>query len=930
MYSPRTSSSISIAPEPSIESGTSAASAKQSQPAVEAPFVWGVGIECSFIPHISVDQFEWTQHDRFWKDDLRRIREDLGVTQLRYALPWYKIESKPGEYDWSMADERIEFCKDLGVNLLMDVMHFGTPLWLNQAVGDPRFPESLESFTRAMVGRYRSSISTWCPFNEPLVSALFSGDFGFWPPYSRKWRGYMPVLSRIVQSVNRSIAAIREVQPDATVLLCDAMENFQTHLPELQDEVNLRNVRRFVVLDLLAGRVDYRHSLYRWLNSFGFSELDLEYFRTHPQMPDVIGLDYYPHSDWQLDMYRGMLRQRRADAPRGVGLLATDVYNRYGLPMMVTETSIDGPPIARELWLDTMTSEIREVREEGIPLAGLIWWPLIDQIDWDGALTHRIGKLHRVGLFTLTRQADGTLQRSATPLAKHFKNTVAAGDESVGKLGNIARPAQQDDPQLAPLLTDASQYVSDGGAAQMKQPAPGTPAHVNGNGKGNGAAAPLTSSQISRQVADAEPAAGLAGEPVLAQKIMEGASIEATKSTGRYGIVCFSHLRWGFVWQRPQQFLSRFARLHPILFVEEPFFDLGAGQEPRVDMHRVLPTVVVVCPHLPPEAAKDPMLYSNMRAWVKEAIEKINTRGEFDKPLLWYYSPMDSAWSLGHFENRGVVYDCMDELSQFTGAPKELVDNERRLMDHADIVFTGGYELWTKKSAVHPNAHFYGCGVEFEHFNLAQSDATTIPPDIDFMSRPILGWFGVVDERVDYPLLAEVARLRPEWSIAIVGPVVKIDPNLLPHAPNLHWLGGRDYQVLPNYCKAFDVCMMCFALNRATEFINPTKALEYFATGKPVISTPVKDVLRQYSDLVEIASTPEEFVQKVGKLLHEPDQDRIARGIELAKSKSWEGHVASMRQNIKDAITQEKRRSTHVQPAPDPAPGYFFKHTQGS
>src|SRR5215204_6902367 len=178
-------------------------------------FVWGAGIECSFIPHLNVDQYEWTQHNRFWREDLQRAREELGITHLRYALPWHKIETEPGKFDWTYADERVEYFKQIGLEPLMDVMHFGTPLWLKQAVGDPEFPEALERFAEALVTRYRGSIKCWSPFNEPLVSALFSGDFGFWPPHSRKWRGYMPVLSRIVQGVSRSIRAIRSAKTDA-------------------------------------------------------------------------------------------------------------------------------------------------------------------------------------------------------------------------------------------------------------------------------------------------------------------------------------------------------------------------------------------------------------------------------------------------------------------------------------------------------------------------------------------------------------------------------------------------------------------------------------------------------------------------------------------------------------------------------------------
>lgn len=890
-------------------------SASETASKAATAFTWGVGVECTFLPHIDVDQFQWTQHDRYWKEDLKRVREELGVTTMRYALPWHQIETAPGVFDWKMADERINYCRELGINLMMDVMHFGCPKWLPQAVGDIRFPEALERFTTALVTRYRDRISTWCPFNEPLVSALFSGDFGFWPPYSRKWRGYMPVLSRIVQGVNRGIAAIRRAQPDATVMLCDAFENFQTYSDDLENEVAMRNLRRFLVLDLLSGRIDHHHPMYKWLTSFGFSELDLDFFKSNPQMPDLIGIDYYAHSDWQVEWRNGSIHQRRADTPIGIFELGKTIYNRYSLPMMVTETSIDGPPIAREIWLQNMTDGIKELREAGIPMTGLIWWPVIDQLDWDGALRHRVGKIHKVGLYTLDRQPDGSLKRLATPLAKVFKELVASGNEAVSDLAELAVPAEQDDPQLPPLLTDAAQWMNAQFAPQAR-------------------AADAASAAVIETNKSAEPAPGLAVQPKAAKKAKASGAVKHddsdVKATDRFGIIVFSHLRWGFVWQRPQQFLSRFARTNPILFIEEPWIDVPPGGESRLEIHRVLPNVTVACPHCPPEMLSAPNLAEQLRAWVNEAIEKVNGRGEFDAPLLWYYSPMDSAWSLGHFKNRGVVYDCMDELSQFTGAPKELVDNERRLMDHSDVVFTGGKELRNKKAAVHPNVHFYGCGVEVDHFGKAMEEATTIPPDIDFLPRPIIGWFGVVDERVDYQLLAEVARKRPDWTLVVIGPVVKVDPNLLPHANNLHWLGGRDYQQLPNYCRAFDVCMMCFAINKATEFINPTKALEYMATGRPVISTPVKDVLAQYTDIVGIAKDADEFIQQVDEMLRNKPVEKIQKGLDLASKNSWEGHVKNIRQNIKDAITQPERRSKDIKPIPDPLPGHIYKHTQGS
>jgi glycosyltransferase involved in cell wall biosynthesis len=328
---------------------------------------------------------------------------------------------------------------------------------------------------------------------------------------------------------------------------------------------------------------------------------------------------------------------------------------------------------------------------------------------------------------------------------------------------------------------------------------------------------------------------------------------------------------------------------------------------------------------------RNPKLPEMLREFTKQAIDQMNEHGDFDRPLLWYYSPMDSAWSLGYFQNRGIVYDSMDELSQFSGAPKSLVENEARLMEHADIVFAGGYELSLKKKQRHDNVHFFGCGVEFSHFNQATEKDAVVPPDVDFMSRPILGWFGVVDERVNYNMVGEMARMRPAWSFAMVGPVVKVDPNLLPHFPNLYWLGQRDYSVLPSYCRAFDVCMMPFAINAATEYINPTKALEYLATGRPVISTPVKDVVRQYSDLVDIVNTPEEFIAAAERAMASGDPDRIKGGIAKARESSWESTVKKMQALITDAIGKPDRRSTKkIELLPEAKLEYVYQATQGS
>ena len=367
-----------------------------------------------------------------------------------------------------------------------------------------------------------------------------------------------------------------------------------------------------------------------------------------------------------------------------------------------------------------------------------------------------------------------------------------------------------------------------------------------------------------------------------------------------YGIVVFSHLRWRFVWQRPQQFLSRFAERHPILFVELAEFDGGAGKTPRLELTQPADGVTVLNVHIDPALEGTPAVTDTMRGAVREGMASLG----IENPLLWFYNPMDAGWVLGWLENRGVVYDCMDELAQFRGAHPALVSMEAKLIDAADVVFTGGIELYEKKSKAHPNVHFFGCAVEYDHFAQAQAPGP-LPEDLAAIDGPRVGWFGVVDERVDYDLLREAAAARPDLHFVLVGPAVKVDPKDFPQAPNLHWLGGRDYKELPLYCRGYDVCMMCFALNEATEFINPTKALEYLATGKPVVSTAVKDVVRQYGDTVAIARSPQEFVREIDDALAGKESDKVARGVEKAKAASWENTVGEMQRIIDEALAKK-------------------------
>jgi len=280
--------------------------------------------------------------------------------------------------------------------------------------------------------------------------------------------------------------------------------------------------------------------------------------------------------------------------------------------------------------------------------------------------------------------------------------------------------------------------------------------------------------------------------------------------------------------------------------------------------------------------------------------------GKFEKPIQWFYDPMAAPAFLGQMQEVLTVYDCMDELSKFAAAPPELLGREIQLLEAADVVFTGGRKLWESKRQFNDNCHFFGCGVEREHFGKARASDTAIAEEIAQLQKPVLGYFGVVDERMDYELVAALADANPSWSIAMVGPVLKVDERLLPRRPNLHWLGKRDYQQLPSLCKGFDVCLMPFALNESTEYINPTKALEYMATGKPIVSTAVPDVVTNFSPVVRIADSRGDFIRLCTLAAQETDKASIERGLQMVSENSWDGIVAQLERHLQNALARKR------------------------
>jgi glycosyltransferase involved in cell wall biosynthesis len=390
-------------------------------------------------------------------------------------------------------------------------------------------------------------------------------------------------------------------------------------------------------------------------------------------------------------------------------------------------------------------------------------------------------------------------------------------------------------------------------------------------------------------------------------------SSSATPPSHSFPVIVHCHLRWDFVWQRPQQFLSRLSKKHRVLFVEGPTLH-DEDMEPCFSLHPSpeYPGVTIMQTHFPASRFNDgPWVDAQRRRLVDEAV-KGPLKGKFERPVQWFYDPMAVEAHLGHHNAIATVYDCMDELSQFKFAPPALIEREARLLKAADVVFAGGRKMWQSKSRHNSNAHFYGCGVDIAHFGKARLSSCEVPEDIRHLEGPILGYFGVVDERLDYDLIAQLAAARPDWNIVMVGPTAKVNPADFPRAANIHWMGGRDYSQLPSYTKAYDVALMPFALNEATEYINPTKALEYMATATPIVSTPVPDVVSNFSTVVKISETSDEFVQLCQEQVAQVDQVAVVRGLKMANENTWDAIVGKLEKHIDEAIAKKTALTTPV------------------
>ena len=801
---------------------------------IDSDFRWATGLECSFIPHLSIDQYRWTQHDRFWRTDFELIANDLGCRWLRYALPWHEIERTPGVFEWEWFDQRLAHVEKLGIRLLLDLAHFGTPTWLPDAFADADFPVALERFARAFGERYAGRIPCVCPVNEPLITSLFCGDIGLWPPYGRGLGNYMTVVNRVAQGVCRAIRVLRETMPGVEILISDSLEvaatfedSDETTSPFLREslraDVARRMHRRHLVTDLVLGRVDRRHPLVDWLKKHGFSDFDLHWFQRNAQTLDIIGLDYYEHTEVELyTTPEGYYRQRELRPPLGLYQAAQGYWSKYHIPLMVTETSVGGADADKLAWLEKSVADVRRLRAEGFPVIGYTWWPVIDHLDWDGALLHQTGHIHPVGIYRLERRPDGTLERLPTGLRDAYRHLIEGGDETAG---------------------------------------------------------PLVETESQREHREARAAAAAAGPAMFG-----------------WPLVFHARTPWESLWSRSQHLCAQLGkRGHRILYVEPPRFS-ESEEFPRsgLSFHPLFPNVCSMSVHLPAALEHDPKAAGQeCRRLLAENLGRVPLSEGFQRPVQWFSDAAGAALYAGQVDARAVIYECVDQ------AP------DAGLLARADGVVTAAHEWQILAQKGHANCLFAPNGTEVRHFARTHSKRVTVPNDINFVPRPVLGYIGTVDARLDYGLIEALAAADPNWSIVMVGPVQGVSPEHLPRAKNIFWIGKRPYGEMPDYVFGFQVCIAPFAVNDATRWQRPVKINEYLMAGRPVVCTELPEVRRDFGAQVALAGSAEEFVAACRHALGQPDHGQTESTRRALARTDWKHTVEAIEAHVEAALRRK-------------------------
>lgn len=394
-------------------------------------FHWATGIEDSSIANPlprtgrTLDEYELTQHYQFWREDLDRATE-LGVSMIRYGIPWHRVNPAPGTWDWGWTDRVLDYIlEQKRLDPIVDLVHYGTPLWLDQQFVHPDYPQRVAEYAAAFAQRYGDRVRHYTPLNEPTIHARYAGRLGIWPPNLFGWRGWVRVARGLCRGLVLAAGALRAVQPRSVLVHVEAGELWEAATEDLHQDAAFREGLNYLMLDLVTGQVGPAHPLGRWVVSHGMPESDLDPVPEQLYRPDVLGVNYYPQwSRHQLVRRGGRLRDRRIwGGGRGLERLLQTYHDRYRCPVFVTETAARGHVALRARWLDQSVAAVRSARAAGVPVVGYTWWPLFALVAWEyrrGAHPLR-NYLVQMGLWDLRLEPDGTLRRVRTRLVDQFR-----------------------------------------------------------------------------------------------------------------------------------------------------------------------------------------------------------------------------------------------------------------------------------------------------------------------------------------------------------------------------------------------------------------------------------------------------------------------------------------------------------------------------
>lgn len=808
-----------------------------SGPRHRTPFV--AGLESTYLPLFDLDITETSGHQHAWRRDLEPLRGL--VQQIRYPIRWHRVEPSPGHFDWSGTDAALDHLGELGLSPIVDLMHHTSyPGWLSDGLRDRRFPGAFARFAAAVAERY-PWLEAYTLVNEPFSTLHFAGHEGLWPPYDRGPAGLVRLLRNVLPALSAAAATWREALPAARHVWVDTCEH-SAGAPGQERIIALANDRRHVVLDLALGHdLDPRRPYLAELLRAGAAPL----LELAPLQVDVLGLDYYAGHEWWYDDDGG---HSPSPHPRGFAALAAHYAGRYGVDVMLGETNLRGLPSDRASWLKYVLEQYELAVARGVPLRGFCWYPYLDSADWDSLLARPAGRPDPVGVLGLGPRG---------PVRTLFTSSWEAAARGAGAAD---LPAYRFQPPANEVLA--------GFLPQMQ--------HWDWVDPPRGSAPAPIQIDDSRETAMTEPVTDPTGT-----------------RPGVPDLVVVSHLRWTWVWQRPQHLVSRFAAARAeqgarTWFVEEPMPSLDVeGPELRTAEQDGVTRIWLVVPHGPSDMDRLGFDHPLATDYPERVAEHLATQGRPEHPDVLAYTPMGYEIALA-LDPGYLAYDVMDDLASFRNAPQGLRLRQRRLLSEADIVFTGGRSLHRSVSAVRrTGCHLFPSGVDVEHY----ASAIRLRPA---RARKVAGYVGVVDERLDLDLLADLAATLPDWTLQVVGPVAKIEPDALPQAANISYLGKVDYTELPRVMAGFDVALMPFALNEATRSISPTKTLEYLAAGLPVVSTRVPDVVADYTGVVHLADTAAEFAAGCLEVVQHSSLERGRRIRRIAAQQEWDTIAAAM------------------------------------